>query len=336
METYIENATFICGHRKSGTTLLLCLLDNHPELLVYPPDSAFFYGYYPTYDKPEYTDEQKVDRMTGFIVDQLKTEIVNLSDQDRKQLDFPIDALRESVRGFASKSGKTPREMLLSLFQAYRKHFKGSLQARRWVEKTTSTEIYAVEVAKWFPKAKFIHVIRDPRDNWASLKSGWSKRYHHFNDSLERLMQSMIDRGKLGMEFAQNNQKHFGTEVYKIVKFEDLATDTSNVLDEICSFLGIKFSETMSMPTVCGKLWKGNNFEGLKFDKPSNINVGRWRERITEDEARLIEYYFGSLMEYFEYETIYPLDERMEAATKHYKWFNFAQLYSQSTRSGEK
>ena len=46
-----------------------------------------------------------------------------------------------------------------------------------WVEKTTSSEFYATEIIKWFPNAKFIHLIRDPRDNFASLKSGWEERY---------------------------------------------------------------------------------------------------------------------------------------------------------------
>ena len=96
METYLEKATFICGHRKAGTTLLLCLLDNHPELLVYPPDSAFFYLYYPTYDSPVYTDEQKVERIEC-MVDQLEYEINGLSESDRKDLNFPIDTLRKDV-----------------------------------------------------------------------------------------------------------------------------------------------------------------------------------------------------------------------------------------------
>ena len=39
----LENAaTFICGHPKSGTSLLLTLLDSHPQLVVYPEESHFF------------------------------------------------------------------------------------------------------------------------------------------------------------------------------------------------------------------------------------------------------------------------------------------------------
>lgn len=331
IDQYTENATFICGHRKSGTTMLLCLLDNHSELLVYPPDSSFFYEYYPKYDSSDYTDEQKVDSISGVVVDRLEVEIGNLSETDREELNFSIDSFREDVRAYAAKTDKTPRNMLLSVIQGYRDHFQGSQNPVRWVEKTTSTEIYAAEVLQWFPRARFIHVIRDPRDNWASLKSGWSARYSRFNDSSERLLQSMIDRGKLGLEFARNNKERFGSEVYKVVRFEDMVERPREVLNDICSFLEVKFSENMLMPTVCGKLWRGNNFDGLKFENPSNVNVGRWRERTTEDEICLIEYYFGDIMEHFGYRTEYPVARRMDAATRHYKWYNFAQLYSQAT-----
>ena len=33
-----------------------------------------------------------------------------------------------------------------------------------------------------FPNAKFIHNIRDPRDNYASMKSRWEKKLKHLAD----------------------------------------------------------------------------------------------------------------------------------------------------------
>ena len=37
-----QRACFIAGQAKSGTTLLAALLDNHPELLVLPEETAYF------------------------------------------------------------------------------------------------------------------------------------------------------------------------------------------------------------------------------------------------------------------------------------------------------
>src|SRR5438445_13667908 len=37
-----QQACFIAGQAKSGTTLVAALLDSHPELLVLPQDTAYF------------------------------------------------------------------------------------------------------------------------------------------------------------------------------------------------------------------------------------------------------------------------------------------------------
>jgi len=40
---------FICGHRKSGTTMFHNLFDGHPDLDVYPVILNILYGYFPIY-----------------------------------------------------------------------------------------------------------------------------------------------------------------------------------------------------------------------------------------------------------------------------------------------
>ena len=44
---YLTNAIFIVGSGKSGTTLLQGLFDYHPNLLVFPVESAYYF-HYPT------------------------------------------------------------------------------------------------------------------------------------------------------------------------------------------------------------------------------------------------------------------------------------------------
>jgi len=330
-----ENPVFICGHRKTGTTLLLCLLDNHPELLVYPPDSVFFYGYYPKYDSDEYSADDKINRMLEYVLHQIEYEVKILPEDFQKEINFPFDKFKNDFKALALKTDLKPKDMLKCLFESYRMNWNGSPEAKLCVEKTSSTEIYANEIIKWFPNAKFIHIIRDPRDNWASLKSGWEKRYKDFNDELNRLMQSMIERGRLGLEMGKNNLEFFGDEVYKIIRYEDLTENPEAILKQLCEFLNISYHSSLEIPTVCGQLWKGNNFDGLTFNKPSNINVGKWRERITTQEAQLLEFYFTDIMNHFGYETAFPISERLNMATQHYKWFNFIQLYSGSTATPE-
>ncbi|MGE5223096.1 MAG: sulfotransferase, partial [Omnitrophica WOR_2 bacterium] len=42
-----DRPVFICGHPKSGTSLLRSLLDSHPQVIVYPEETSFFRRYLP-------------------------------------------------------------------------------------------------------------------------------------------------------------------------------------------------------------------------------------------------------------------------------------------------
>jgi hypothetical protein len=324
---FLENPLFLCGHRKTGTTLLLSLFDNHPELAVYPPDSGFFYLYYPQYDSDEYSKEEKIERMSDRILGMLSQDIEAMPEDQKSKLHFPLDEFKASFRTLAGKTDCAPKDMLECLLLAFKQTWEPSKPVKGWIEKTTSSEIYASDILEWFPSAKFIHVVRDPRDNWASLRSGWNERYTQFNDSLERLMQSMIDRGQTGMEFARSNPALYGEDRYMVIRFEDLVSNSRAVISSMAKFAGIGHEDHLYQPTFCGIPWLGNNFDGKKFSGISSSNVGRWRERVPEKETALIEFHYRDLMEYFGYRSEIDSRTACRAATEHYKWHNFAQLY---------
>lgn len=329
-------ATFVCGHRKTGTTLLVALLDSHPELMTIPTDSGFFYAYYPVYEQGDYTIQEKKCRIIERCLSEFGQFLENI--EGNRGLNFSIkDMEREFDRLTESARGDT-RELLLAMAMTYRhtSPLPIALQ-KRWVEKTTSTEIYAARIKRWFPEAKFIHIIRDPRDNYGSLKSGWEKRYKNFNDRIERLLQSHLERGLLGMNLARWNAERFGDD-YLVMKFEDLTSDPEKEMQRVAGFLNISFDEILLKPSVWGLPWAGNNFEGKKFTGVSSVNANRWRERITPHEARVIEFYYENLMNFFGYETSYSKSEQIDAVMTHYEWYNYAQVYSakQMRRTGSK
>jgi len=324
---YLENPVFICGHRKGGTTMLINLFDGSSDAIVYPDDSGLFYMYYPKYAKEEFSDSEKINRLANRVGDENLKEIIddiNCMDTDkeillRKQRSFHNKLLKYNEIGFETK------DILKYFIDSFQKSFfEKAIEPKVWIEKTTSTEIYAVEIAKWFKNAKFIHIVRDPRDNWASLKSGWEKRYTNYNDSINELMHSMIERGHLGLRMAKENQEILGVDKYSIIKYEDLTMNSEHHMRSLANFIGIEFNENLLNPTKFGFSWNGNNFDGIKNTKPSSINVNRWKKRITDEEAALIEYYFEDVMCDFGYELSYSKIKRQSAARNHYKWYNFS------------
>ena len=82
------------------------------------------------------------------------------------------------------------------------------------------------ELFKLYPKSKFIHIMRDPRDNCAVIMNGWDKHYKKNYDCKERLFRDAIDRGWLSIRMAIDNQNIYGEDKYLIIKYEDLILDT--------------------------------------------------------------------------------------------------------------
>lgn len=331
MTSYLDSPVFLCGHRKSGTTALLGLFDGHPELMTYPADSGFFYRAFPACE--QLAIEEAIDLVIRHTVrESLGPEgdavgrllaAGNIDEKDIRRL-FDVEAIAQTYKSLALATDGSPPAHLKSLMQAYATHCgQNPASWSHWVEKTTSTEIYAVEVGEWFPKAKFIHLVRDPRDNYSSLKSGWQRRYQHQEDSRFTLLQSLLDRGGLGMRMAATNQEALGQDRYMVLRFEDLVESPAHHLAALADFIGIAYHPTLEMPTVNGVPWPGNNFDGMTFKGLSAANVGRWSERIEEWETSIIEGHLGNVMERFGYELSTSSAERAKGCIAHYKWFNF-------------
>jgi len=327
---WLDKPIFLAGHRKSGTTLLLSLFDNHEQISVFPPDSGFWYAYYPRYASDEYSDAEKIQRIIDVSYGNFRADYINVDESAGNA--YPYDDLIEKFRNLMEGRECSPSIIIQTVIEAFEANNPVKRGVPRcWIEKTTSTEIYASEVFDWFPHAKMIHLIRDPRDNYASLKSGWDKRYKDMNDSHKRLLQSMLDRGGLGLKLAKVNEFCFDTDRYKVIRYEDLTANPKAIMQELAAFVGIDYANSLVQPTYCGISWKGNNFDGLKFDKPSNINVGRWKERIDESDAKLIEFYLHREMKEWGYTHAFSLSDTIESVREHYKWFNSTQQYLDAT-----
>ncbi|MBZ0167181.1 MAG: sulfotransferase [Candidatus Omnitrophica bacterium] len=127
---------------------------------------------------------------------------------------------------------------------------------------------------------------------------------------------------------AEYNLKSIGSDRYKVIRFEDLTANCPEVMRELAEFTGLEYDKNLMEPTILGYPWKGNNFQGKKFEKASTVNVNRWKERIPEEDAKLIEFHFADLMQKYNYDLVFNPKDAQKAATNHYKWFNFSTPYS--------
>ena len=196
------------------------------------------------------------------------------------------------------------------------------------VIKETSIEFYAKYLFDNFKDGKFIHIIRDPRDNFSALKAGVNNYYSKHGEDDKTTLASMIYRYLNGMKLAELNKKRYGSSRYLIVRFEDIVSEAESTLNIICDFLKIDFNVSLLTPTFLGIPTPGNCFEGKKFNSISSANIARWKERITAQEAQIIEFHFAGEMEKYGYKPEYSSNDQIDAVSEFYKWMNYKYFYS--------
>lgn len=326
MDTHIKShkqILFLGGHRKCGTTMLLNMLDGHPDYSVYPQDINTLYAYYPQFIELGIDSADQIARLDRVIFGDLKDQLVASGHLDVSLLNRMRDYFLDIGDDFDASNMAHVIARQMDCFS----HANGQNNACWSVAKETSSEIYADEIFTWFPNAKFIQVIRDPRDNYAALKAGVSKYYSSFGDDNGTVLCNMINRYVHGLRVGLINQERFGSDRYMTLRFEDLVSNPQDEMKKIMEFMGTEFDPVLMTPTILGKSTTGNNLDGEKLFSISASNVGRWRERISETDAQAIEFHFASLMKEYGYSPSFSPAEQADAASNLYKFSNYKYFY---------
>ncbi len=283
---------FLLGIARSGTTLLQSLLDGHPELLVDVADSHF-YGWYKRYyrwtetfashgDSFDKRIETAEAAMVSYIFDES-----SLYYQDFLSDLVPIAALKRRFRDLIKASGGQPKDFLESYFHALGLA-SGHLDdgTKYWVDKTLSYEYLFYRYIEWWPEARFIHMIRDPRDVYASYKARDIKNKRPvvpidsfaltWGDSVHTLLDS---------------QCLVAPDRRCVLRYEDLVSDVQATMQQIAHFLGIEFSPGLLSPTKgFGRVpWGGNAVSGIKQNVVFHDATDKWSHILSPCEVTYLE-----------------------------------------------
>ena len=299
---------FIAGHPKSGTSLLRSVLDSHPELVTYPEETSFFRRYLPMVAGSDLQGKLALsDRYLTHIFEwnQQNPPDHQAGYPDRDYSTFPIQEIRQAVRELVAERFEHDGDMLSAVILAFGK-VSGQLTnlSHHWVEKTPYNEQYADQICEWWPDAKIVHTVRDPRDNFAS--------YHrkHVDWSPEAFALNWVNSTQAGL----NNRERYGQHHYLLLRFEDLTNTPEAKLTELCQFLGINDDPSLRQPVRGGKPWGGNSMFADQFSSISAKPVGRWTESLKPDEVATLELIAGPAMAHFGYSLTTRVDSLDHAA----------------------
>lgn len=294
---------FICGHPKSGTSLMRSILDAHPELVVYPEESIFFRRFLPQAQQLALREQlelakQNLIHFFTWNAQNPPPSQEGYADRDYTHLSF--EEIAHHMESLATEKADHPGDVLSAAVLAYGIVSQClSETTRYWVEKSPYNEYYASQIYSWWPEARCIHVIRDPRDNFVSY------RQKHPTWNPEFFAKNWLRSTQAGF----SNQERFGAQRYYILRYEDLVLAPMETLRELVDFLGITWQPSLTSPTRAGEIWRGNSMFMQEFNQISAAPIGRWKHRLSRQDAAVIEWLTRTWMKKLDYpaETLHSM-----------------------------
>ncbi len=212
---------FVVGSGRSGTTLLRIYLNAHSQVAI-PSESWFL---------TQLLKELPADRPLS--LDEQRRALRIVKGHERWQLDWdtPPQALDRLL------DGGVERTLAELVDEVFRLEVAASGKPA-WADKTPPYVGIIPELARLFPGARFVHVVRDGRDVTLSyLRVGWGT-IGRTPYGLAHYWAGAVRMGALAAE-------ELGPEVVMHLAYEDLVLDTRAALERVCAFLDLPFEPAM-------------------------------------------------------------------------------------------
>ena len=251
-----ERPFFIVGNPRSGTTLLRFMLASHPRMWV--PDETGFVPFLRV--SPDRTlspaDTARVLRRIG-----------------RLNLEWSDTAVA------ASAAVREKRILRLGdlLDTLYRTRMADS-GAARWGDKTPGYLLHVPLIARIFPRAQFIHLVRDVRDVTLSAMARWR---HRFPERLYMDEYYLIRNWVRAVRCGKAAGAELGPNRYFELRYEDLVENPEGTLVRTCAFLGEDFHLDMLHHETLARSAVSSAGHLEVRDPVSNARIGRWRTEMT-------------------------------------------------------
>ncbi len=272
---------FILGRGRSGTWLLQAILEQHPQLSP-APEALFLISL-----------KNKYGQKTNWTKPELLSFCRDLWEEKRLATWWQLqwEELEEVVIQFEGQFSYARICQAVYQLNALK---KGKQETCLMGDKNPSYALFITEILELYPRAKFVCMVRDFRDNILS----YQKATFDLNGTAA-LAQRWVGYNEQILQFAGQLPQQFLME-----RYEDFLAEPEKVLTRVCQFLGVKFEPGMlQFHQKERKLeaWQHN------LDKPLDPSrVYAWKEKMHPRHVAIAEAICGSLASNWSYEVSLP------------------------------
>jgi len=268
-----DEPILLVGAPRSGTTLLRVMLNRHPRIELC--DESYFH-FWIAARAQVFGDLENAANRERAVDRYLELRRI-------RRLGHDLDALRRRLIDHSTSAA--------TLFLELMRFHAAAAGKVRFGDKTPHHALVARELLRWFPRARLVHLVRDPRDVAESLRRmPWS------SGSLvtdTRLWRDCVD----GVE-------RCGPGAALVVRFEALVERPEAELRRVCEFLGEEFHPAMVAPrpaAASDREW----FERAQ-GAIDPARAGRWRTELSHGDVALVERIAGERLARHGYSAVEP------------------------------
>jgi len=252
---------FITGLPRSGTSLLVSLLDGHADVMRLPVETHVVSWH------------AEPDPVSALLQTTRFGALFAPGTEERGVLEA---ALRARLSGPADV-----RTALLALLEACALARPPRGAPSVWLEKTPKhVRSLPVLLAAFGPQTRAVILLRDPRATFASHKARWGRAGAR---AARRFARKWAEVDALARRLAAERADVL------VLRYEDLVADTEGCMRALAAHVGITFDAALLQPTRRGQQWAGNSSYAESRQGVSSASLERWRQALTPEEVAALE-----------------------------------------------
>ncbi len=259
-----ERMFFLVGRGRSGTELMRAILNAHVGISV-APEALFILSLCRAYGRGKWT-ERRVRRFAHHV---FMHDRMRLWKATREHLETRWSAL-PSEASFARRCAE--------VYEAHATAM-GKNEQRLLGDKNPGFSLFVRKLMDIFPRAKFVHVVRDYRDNVLSFRN-----VPFDLASVAALAYRWNDYNRAILEAAERAPGRFHR-----MRYEDLVESPIPVLESLCRFLGVESDAAMLSAHEREKDPSAPAWH-LHLKHPiDSARAGRWRQSFSPKELATLD-----------------------------------------------
>ena len=270
----MKHPIFIVGAPRSGTTLTARILGNHSELFM-PGETHFFED---VYARRKELGEQFNPATIDNILNRLSKMYGRSNEPDDQKRIDTLFSSEDHVKTLTS-SWNNYKGVLVSFMEMQMRH-EGK---KRWGNNVPRDIFNYKDILKFFPNAKIIVCIRDPRDFLLSYKNKWRITTPDNVDRLRNLYHPITTSllWKSSIKLLPVLKRAVPPMNLFTLYYEELVSNPYNTVNRICNFIDERFEPVMQ------NVDSANSSHNVKQKGIFSSSIGRWEEQLSHEEVYL-------------------------------------------------